>query len=215
MELFIPGPVGRLEASLWLPRDATGGELAPRAAAVVCHPHPLGGGTMHNNVVFRTARGLQKAGFAVLRFNFRGVESSDGEHDGHGAEVDDARAAVDYLAQRFAGVELWGTGFSFGARTMLALSIREPRIARLLFVALPVKAFDCSAILEVRQPAHLIMSGNDQYGSFADLAALFPNLPPNVDADVIPDVDHFFKGKTPELEARVRDFALRTLETRR
>ena len=89
MKLFIPGPVGQLEAILWQPLK----EAPPRAAAVMCHPHPLAGGTMDNNVVFRTARGMQKAGLAVLRFNFRGVGGSEGVHDGNGAEESDAAAA--------------------------------------------------------------------------------------------------------------------------
>lgn len=215
MDLFVPGPAGRLEAVLWTPRGPGGAELAPRAAAVVCHPHPKGGGTLHNNVVFRIARGLQKAGLAVLRFNFRGVEASEGVHDGNGAEEEDARAALDWLAQRFPGLELWGGGFSFGARTMLALAAREPRIARLLCVALPVSAFDCSAILAVRVPTRLIMAGNDQYGTLADLRARFPVLPTDVEVDEIPGVDHFFKGKTLELEERVRSYALKALEIRR
>jgi alpha/beta superfamily hydrolase len=212
MQLFIPGPVGRLEAILWMPKDDRDEELVPRAVAVVCHPHPLAGGTMHNNVVFRTARGLQRAGFAVLRFDFRGVEGSEGSHDGRGGEDEDARAAVDWLAARFPGLVIWGSGFSFGARTMMALAPKEPRLARILLIALPVKSFDCSALALVPQPTHLVMSGNDEHGSFADLRARFPVLPAHIDAEVIEGVDHFFRGKTPELEARVRRYAEQTLE---
>lgn len=212
MQLFIPGPVGRLEAILWMPKGEQDEELAPRAVAVVCHPHPLAGGTMHNNVVFRTARGLQRAGFAVLRFDFRGVEGSEGSHDGRGGEDEDARAAVDWLAARFPGLAIWGAGFSFGARTMMALAPKEPRLARILLVALPVKSFDCSALALVPQPTHLVMSGNDEHGSYSDLRARFPALPAHIDAEVIEGVDHFFRGKTPELEARVRRYAEQTLE---
>lgn len=167
---------------------------------------------MHNNVVFRTARGLQRAGFAVLRFDFRGVEGSEGSHDGRGGEDEDARAAVDWLAARFPGLAIWGAGFSFGARTMMALAPKEPRLARILLVALPVKSFDCSALALVPQPTHLVMSGNDEHGSYADLRARFPALPAHIDAEVIEGVDHFFRGKTPELEARVRRYAEQTLE---
>src|SRR5688572_23719782 len=126
-KFFIPGPAGRLESLLWLPRDGA----QPRAAAVLCHPHPRGGGTMDNNVVFRTARGLQAAGLAVLRFNFRGVGASEGVHDGQGPEVNDAKAALDHLQQRFPELPLWGAGFSFGARTILQLATQDERIARL------------------------------------------------------------------------------------
>ncbi|MCC6409266.1 MAG: hypothetical protein IT453_19060 [Planctomycetes bacterium] len=212
MQLFIPGPVGRLEALLWLPKGAHGEDLPLRAAAVVCHPHPLAGGTMHNNVVFRTSRGLQRAGFAVVRFKFRGVEHSDGTHDGRGGEDEDARAAVAWVEQRFPGVPIWGSGFSFGARTMLGLAPSEPRLARLLLIALPVKSFDCASLVSVPQPTHLVMSGNDEHGSYDDLRARFPALPAHVDAEVIEGVDHFFRGKTPELETRVRRHAEHVLE---
>lgn len=215
MEVFIPGPTGRLEAVLWSPRGAQSEEHAPRAGAVVCHPHPKGGGTLHNNVVFRIARGLQQAGLAVLRFNFRGVAGSEGVHDGNGAEDEDARAALGWLEQRHPGLELWGAGFSFGARTIASLARSEPRIARLLCVALPVRAFDCSAILALRVPAHIIMAGQDAFGTAADLHARFPALPPNVEVEELAGVDHFFKGKTPELEERVRSWARKALEVRR
>jgi alpha/beta superfamily hydrolase len=213
MELFIPGPVGRLEAILWLPKES-GDSSTPRAAAIVCHPHPLAGGTMHNNVVFRIARGLQSAGLAVLRFNFRGAGASEGAHDGQGGEEEDARAALDHLAREFPGVALWAAGFSFGSRTLASLARREPRIERLLLVALPVRAYDCAFITQVRAPVHLLMSSNDQYGSFADLRERFASLPPNITVDEIPAVDHFFRGQTPEVERRVRAWAEQQLTIR-
>ncbi|MCK6447805.1 MAG: hypothetical protein L6Q99_15545 [Planctomycetes bacterium] len=215
MQLFIPGPAGRLEAILWPPKGAHGEDLPLRAAAVVCHPHPLGGGTLHNNVVFRTARGLQRAGLAVLRFNFRGVERSEGVHDGNGAEEEDARACLDWLAAHHPGVELWGAGFSFGARTMMGLAPREPRLARLVLVALPVEHFDCAKLVDVPQPTHLVLAENDEFGSYAEFRAQFPELPAHIDAEVVEGVDHFFRGKTPELEARVRHHAEQILESRR
>jgi uncharacterized protein len=211
MKLFLSGPSGRLEAKLWLPSD----ETAVRAAAVVCHPHPLGGGTMDNNVVFRIARGLQSAGLAVLRFNFRGAGESEGAHDGHGGEELDAQAASAWLAQRFPDAALWAAGFSFGARTVAALAAREPRIERLLCVAMPCKQFDCSALRRIRVPALILMAGADGYGTLADLRALLPDLPANVETDEIAGVDHFFKGQTPELEARIRRYAERALEMAR
>ena len=106
MTLFIPGPSGKLEAIVWQAMDEQGAQCAPRAAAVVCHPHPLGGGTLHNNVVFRVARGLRSAGLTVLRINFRGVEASEGVHDGEGGEVEDARAALDWLSAEVSDVPL-------------------------------------------------------------------------------------------------------------
>ena len=206
MRLFIPGPCGRLEAILWLPK-VTSDLPAPRAAAIVCPPHPVAGGTLDNNVVFRIARGLQTAGLAALRFNFRGAGNSDGVHDGKGAEEEDARAALDHLQRERPGIPLWAAGFSFGSRTVASLARREPRIERLLLVALPCRAFDCSFIAELRTPAHLLMAGEDQYGTLRDLRERVPQLPGNVDVEEIEGVDHFFRGATPELERRVRSWA--------
>lgn len=210
MKFFIPGPVGRLEAILWEPADVA----SARAAAVVCHPHPRGGGTMDNNVVFRTARGLQRAGLAVLRFNFRGVNQSEGVHDGAGAEEQDASAALDYLASRYPGLPLWGAGFSFGARTIAGLAGRDRRIARLVCITMPHRAFDCSFLSQVLPPTWVLMAGEDEYGNLAGLRERLPDLPPHVETDEISGVDHFFKGKTPELEARVLAYATRSLTSR-
>ena len=207
MKFFIPGPVGPLEAILWEPLHG----FAPRAAAVVCHPHPKGGGTLDNNVVFRTARGLQSAGLAVVRFNFRGVGASEGVHDGNGAEEQDAAAALSLLEERYPDLPLWGAGFSFGARTIAGLARHERRIARLLCITMPCRAFDCSFLKDVLPPTHVLMAGEDEYGNLAELRARVPDLPAHVECDEIPGVDHFFKGKTPELEARVLAWAQKQL----
>lgn len=212
MGLFIPGPVGRLEALAWPAKGPDGAEVAPRAAAVVCHPHPLGGGTMHNNVVFRIARGLQHAGLATLRINFRGVERSEGTHDGAGGEEEDARAALDWLQREHPGLPLWLAGFSFGGRTVAALATREPRAERLACVALPCKVLDCSRLRQVRVPTLVLMAGRDEYGNLADLRASAGPLPERVELDEIPGVDHFFRGATPRVEARIRAWALRQME---
>jgi len=212
MSGFIQGPVGRLETIEWSAQDEAGRPVPARAAALVAHPHPLHGGTMDSNVVFRIARGLQRAGLDVLRFNFRGAGASEGEHDGRGAEEEDARAALEHLERTRPGLELWAAGFSFGARTVAALAVREPRIARLAAVALPVLAFDCSPVRGLRRPAFFLMAGEDDFGSAAAVRELFGELPANVELDEIPGVDHFFRGATPELEARVRAWARRSLE---
>jgi alpha/beta superfamily hydrolase len=212
MTLFIPGPAGRLEALAWSAQDPSGAAAEPRAAALVAHPHPLFGGTMHNNVVFRIARGLQRAGVATVRFNFRGVEQSEGQHDGAGGEDEDARAVLDWLAARHPGLPLWAAGFSFGARTVASLGVQEPRIARVICVAMPCKVFDCSVLARLSQPTLCLMAGRDQYGNLADLRARQPELPPALETDEIEGVDHFFRGATPELEARIRAYARRHLE---
>ncbi|MEZ6014423.1 MAG: alpha/beta fold hydrolase [Planctomycetota bacterium] len=202
-KVTIQGPVGRLEAVLWEPEQGA----APRAVAVVAHPHPLHGGTMDNNVVHRTARGLHDAGLAVVRFNFRGTGASEGTHDGNGAEEEDLRAVLTWLAARFPGVEVWAGGFSFGSRTVAGLAPKEPRVARVLLVALPVLAYECSFALKIPQPGAIIMAGEDGFGTLAALKAQMPELLQRFDVQEVPGVDHFFTGALDELRARVRAWA--------
>lgn len=202
-KLTIQGPVGRLEAELWMP---DGGD-APKAAAVVCHPHPLHGGTMRNNVVHRTARGLHDAGLAVLRFNFRGVGGSEGTHSGEGDEEDDLAAALTRLGEEVPGTPLWAAGFSFGARTVMGLSRRDTRIERVCLIALPVIAYDCRAALDVRQPGAIFMAGDDTFGTLDVLRDQMPELLERFHAEEIPGVDHFFTGKLDDLRLRVSSWA--------
>src|SRR5580692_6857436 len=115
--LFLSGPAGRLEALLEEPD-----EMAPREAALVCHPHPQHGGTMHNKVVYRIARGLRRAGAVVLRFNYRGVNLSEGAYDHGEGELEDARAALTLLRERYPDLPVTLAGFSFGSRIALQLA---------------------------------------------------------------------------------------------
>src|ERR1700704_5639446 len=112
--LFVPGPAGKLEALLEEPEDE-----APREAVLVCHPHPQHGGTMHNKVVYRIARGMRRAGFVVLRFNYRGVNLSEGKYDGGEGEADHPRAALEVLRSRYPDLPFSLAGFSFGSRIIL------------------------------------------------------------------------------------------------
>src|ERR1700732_3651446 len=107
--LFIGGPAGKLEALLEEPEDQS-----PREAVLVCHPHPLHGGTMHNKVVYRIARGLRRAGAVVMRFNYRGVNRSEGKYDNGAGETEDARAALEVLRSRYPELPFSLAGFSFG-----------------------------------------------------------------------------------------------------
>jgi len=130
--LFIPGPAGRLEALLETPE-----ELEPCQVAVVCHPHPLYGGTMHNKVVYRMARGLRRAGAVVLRFNFRGVNLSEGRHDRGEGEQDDARAALELLRSRYPHLPFSLAGFSFGSRVVLRLGCGLGDVERIVAAGYP------------------------------------------------------------------------------
>jgi alpha/beta superfamily hydrolase len=207
MDVVVEGPAGKLAAKLWEPE----GGAAPRAIAAFCHPHPLYGGTMDNKVVFRAARGLQHAGLAVLRFDFRGVRKSQGEHHGQGGEVEDLRAALDWMVARYPGVETWAGGFSFGSRTAVQLSLVDARIRRLVLVALPVLAFDCSYFASVAVPTFVVMGEKDTYGTLPELRRQFPNLPAYVEAVEIAGAGHFFDDQTQELQETVRAYAVRSL----
>ncbi|MCP3920894.1 MAG: hypothetical protein GY711_35650 [bacterium] len=210
MNLFIPGPEGRLEAILWTPpTDAP----PPRAAVVVCHPHPAHGGTMRNNVVYRVARGLAEAGLVVVRFNFRGTGLSAGVHDGAGAEDGDLVAVLDWMAREHPELELWAAGFSFGARTVASVASCYPRILRALLVALPVSAYPCEFASELEGPGLVLMAGADEFGSLAVLEERFPELADAFETHEIEGADHFFKGFLPDVQAYVRAWAERSLET--
>lgn len=207
---ILPGPAGDLEAELWLPTD----DAAPRAIAIMCHPHPLHGGTKDNTVVFRAARGMQGAGAAVVRFNFRGVGASGGVHDGNGGEELDARAAIDWMRERF-GTELpvWAGGFSFGSRTVARLAPQDDRIDHVLLVAFPVAAFDCSFITKVQLPGFILQAGEDEYGNLAALRERHPDLYSGLVLDEIAGSDHYFRDHTNELEARVQNACRSWLES--
>ena len=132
IDLFIPGPAGRLEALLEEPEDAE-----PVEAALVCHPHPSHGGTMHNKVVYRIARGLRRAGAVVLRFNYRGVNLSEGVYDRGEGELEDARACLDYLRGRYPDLPFTLAGFSFGSRIALRIGCGGAGARRVIAVGIP------------------------------------------------------------------------------
>lgn len=208
------GPEGPLEGLLGPPEDERGGEaVSPRGVAILCHPHPAHGGTMNNTVVFRAAKGLRRAGLAVLRFNFRGVEGSAGTHDGNGAEEGDAVAALDEVERRYPGLPLFAGGFSFGSRTVCGIAADQPRIQRCLFIALPVSVYECEPITTVPQRSLLLFAGNDTFGTQTVFVERFGPPPEHFDVRQIENTDHFFKGKTPELEEEVRAWAVRELES--
>jgi len=195
---FLPGPAGRLEALLEEPEDET-----PRLAALVCHPHPLYGGTMHNKVVYRIARGLRHAGVAVLRFNFRGVGASEGEHAHMEGEIEDARSALDWLRQRYADLPFALAGFSFGARviTRLGCPLRNARF--LLAVGHSTQSSN-EYLEDCPVPKVFVQSTNDEFGPRPDLEAVYARLPEPKQLIWIEAEDHFFRGGLDQLEEAVR-----------
>lgn len=192
--LFLAGPAGRLEALLW-----TAPVADPNFVALVCHPHPLYGGTMHNKVVYQTAKALHVRGAAVLRFNFRGVGQSEGEHDRGLGEQGDVRAALDYLAVEYPDRPIVLAGFSFGSWVGLRVGCEDGRVSRLIALGLPVDNVDASYLRRCAKPKLLIQGGEDQFGSRENLEALFATLPEPKQMVIIEDADHFFAGHLDEV----------------
>ena len=191
---FLAGPAGCLEAMLW-----TSSAADPNFVAVVCHPHPLFGGTMHNKVVYQTAKALHERGAPVLRFNFRGAGQSEGEHDNGRGERDDVRAALDYLAAEFPGKPLLLAGFSFGSSVGLRVGCADDRVDKLIGLGLPVDNIDMSFLQACAKPKLLIQGGNDQFGSRARIEALFATLPEPKRLAIVDGADHFFTGRLDQI----------------
>ncbi len=204
----IEGPSGRLEAILMHPSSS------PAAVAVVCHAHPLHGGMMHFKVVFRAAKGLQSAGLAVLRFNFRGVGRSEGAYDGGRGEGDDARAALDEMARRFPRLPLVLGGFSFGAMVALHVGATDGRVGAVFLLGCPASFDDPS--FEIDRPPPLDAGGkprlfvqgeNDRFGSGEALRALVEPWPEGRSVVIVPGADHFFDGRLDEMQGAVCTWA--------
>lgn len=195
---FIQGPAGKLEAMLWTTREAN-----PGMAALVCHPHPLFGGTMHNKVVYQAAKALHQSGVPVLRFNFRGAGLSDGAHDRGRGEQGDVRAALGYLAEHFPAKRLLLAGFSFGAWVGLRVGCEDSRVTKLIGLGIPVDNSDLDYLRACQKPKLFIQGGNDQFGSRANVESLFQEMPEPKKLVIVDGVDHFFAGKLNEVGSAI------------
>ncbi len=195
---MVPGPAGDLEAVLEAPEH-----LAPRMAALVCHPHPLFGGTMHNKVVYRIARGLRHAGLVVLRFNFRGVGRSSGEHAFLEGEIEDGRAALAFLRARYPQLPFALAGFSFGARVVTRLGCEAAAARFLLIAGFPTSHGPADYLDRCAVPKIFVQSTNDQFGPRADLEALYARITPPKRLIWVEARDHFFASALDELEEEV------------
>jgi uncharacterized protein len=207
--LMLPGPAGRLEALLWSLPDRAGA-VPPPLAALVCHPHPLFGGTMHNKVVYQTAKTLHRFGLPVLRFNFRGVGLSEGTHDKGAGEQADVSAALEFLAAEYPGAPLLLAGFSFGSWVGLRVGCSDSRVKELIGLGLPIGTLGDRAFsyLDACDKPKLLVCGEfDQYGPPQKLNALVEQFPPHVkqrtSVSIIPGADHFFAGHLAELESTI------------
>lgn len=208
--LFIPVSHGQLEAILKQARQAP-----PKGVALVLHPHPLGGGTMHNKVVFRAAAALNDAGITTLRINFRGVGQSTGQHDEGRGEQEDVRAGLDYLANHYPGLPIILCGFSFGARFGLEVGIHDPRVAYLIGIGTPLEKYNFSFLTSCRKPLLLVHGDQDEFGNVEKLRQLVGELEKDVPVKlvVIPGADHFFESRLDELKRAITDWATQLFKT--
>jgi len=194
----LEGPVGRLEALLEEPEEGS-----PSEAALVCHPHPQHGGTMHNKVVYRIARGLRSTGAVVLRFNYRGVNLSEGEYAHGEGELEDARVALAYLRGRYPSLPFTLAGFSFGSRIALRLGCEGVGARRVIAVGFPTTYKDRSFLENCTVPRTFIQSTRDQFGPISDLEPLVAGLPEPKKLVLVEASDHFFAGALDVLEREI------------
>lgn len=199
---FFEGPAGRIEAILKEPDGPV------TRAAIVCHPHPLFGGTMHNKVVFRIARAFQDAGFAVLKFNFRGAGRSQGKHDDGLGEQDDLRAAIRFIEEKHPHAEIWLAGFSFGSAVMLNAAACDDRVRAIVAAGVPVSKYDFTKIARCGKPKLFVQGSLDEFGPIDDLKRMFASLDEPKHLRIIEGADHFFEGRLTELADAVSSFIL-------
>jgi alpha/beta superfamily hydrolase len=202
---LLKGPAGALEALLEEPE-----EEEPREACLVCHPHPLYGGTLHNKVVHRMARALRHSGAAVLRFNFRGAGSSRGKHAGYAGGVQDARAALEWVRGRYPELPYSLAGFSFGAGVILTLGCGLEDAGLLLAAGLPTRGDAVPGLERCFTPKVFIQSTNDEYGPKHELEAVYSRAGEPKTLLWVAAKDHFFNGALDQFEETVRGARLST-----
>jgi uncharacterized protein len=212
--LLLNGPAGRLEALL------NAGSENATYAALVCHPHPLFGGTLHNKVVFHTMKALNSFGFPVLRFNFRGAGLSQGEHDQGRGEVDDVRTAFEWLEAEFR-LPLIFAGFSFGAAVGLRASCPDARVEVVIGVGTPVapvaaqnempRTYSFDFLRDCSKPKLFVSGSHDRFGPRASLQALVATAAAPKKLILIDHADHFFEGHLHELRQAIEDWLRETL----
>ncbi|MGB7844740.1 MAG: alpha/beta family hydrolase [Candidatus Acidiferrum sp.] len=196
---FLNGPVGRLEAILWTPTRPG----VPALAAVLCHPHPLFGGTLHNKVIYQAAKSLDALGIPVLRFNFRAAGLSAGEHDRGLGESGDVQAAIDFLAAKFPNVPLLLGGFSFGAWVGLRVGCADPRVQELIGMGVPVNDSDFTFLDNCGKPKLIVQGTNDEHGAWEKLEPVVAHTAGDTRLFFIQGADHFFTGRLDQLDQAI------------
>lgn len=195
-KVWIDGPAGRLEGALRL-------AAAPRAAAVLAHPHPLYGGTLHNPVIFHADRELHRAGLTTLRFNFRGVEGSDGFHDEGRGEIGDVAAAAAWLRACAPKAPLILVGYSFGARCAVEHALADPAVSGLVAIGLPLRIGPFEGIERLHRPLAVVQGTRDEFGSIAEVESALERAAPPGRLYPVAGAGHLFPGRAPEAAGRV------------
>lgn len=195
---------GRLEALYRELQD-------PHGVAVVCHPLPTGGGTLHNKVVFRAARGLENANVATLRFNFRGVGTSGGRFEGGEGEQEDVLAAIQWVRRKHPDKKLFVGGFSFGAWVASRVACEIPEVHGIFLIGTPVDKYDFGYLRDCERPMLFIHGTQDEHGDVAKLEKLVQPIR-NAESVIVTGADHFFTKQLEAVEETMRGWAEELLE---
>ena len=209
---FLAGGAGRLEALL------NAGSPTATHAAIVCHPHPLFGGTLHNKVVFHAMKALNSFGFPVLRFNFRGTGLSEGEHAKGVGEIEDVRVGLDWLEREFA-LPIIFAGFSFGAAVGLRAAYDDPRVMALIGLGVPAvpiedRIYDFEFLSDSAKPKLFVSGSRDQFGPAGKLEALIATVAEPKKLVRIEAGDHFFEGRLREMRETIEAWVGELVERR-
>jgi uncharacterized protein len=202
LHVNIPTPQGHLEGILKPEERGT----VPEYAALVCHPHPLGGGTMHNKVVFKVAQTLQKLDMPTLRFNFRGVGHSTGTYDEGRGEMEDVRFALEFLSRRYPGLPVILAGFSFGAYVGLRVAVIDDRVQVMIGLGVPARMFDGDTLQGCHKPKLFIHGTEDDIAPYELAKKWFEQVPAPKSLVAVQGADHFFQGRLEEVQAIIVEF---------
>jgi alpha/beta superfamily hydrolase len=195
----IAGPAGPLEALLDPP------DAEPRAVAVFGHPHPLHGGTMHTKALYQAAKAMPRIGVAALRFNFRGVGRSAGTFDAGPGEVEDFKAAIGFMSERYPDLPIWAAGMSFGSWIAMTAGAEDARVSLLLGIAPPVDRYDFDALKTCTLPKFIIHGEADELISIKEVRKFYSQIPEPKELVTIEDANHLFEGKTSMVGEAVED----------
>ena len=202
MHVNVPTQTGHLEGILKPEEEG----VIPRYAALVCHPHPLYGGTMHNKVVFKVAQALQILGMPALRFNFRGVGHSTGTYDEGRGEMEDVRFALEFLSRRYPGLPVILGGFSFGAYVALRVAVIDDRVQAMIGLGVPARMFEGEHLEGSHKPKLIIQGTKDELAPYALTAQWFEQVPAPKSLVAVQGADHFFQGYLDEIQAIIISF---------